>query len=273
MLLDPQADPVWAEQQIASAGMQDATRIALPGMTLLPGLIDMHVHIFSDDDKVRGRMEAPTRDYEDNMVIGIDNARRTLEAGFTTIRDLGSDIHAVTALRDGINSGLLTGPTIVPAGRMISINGGHGDGSNNLNRELAHIAHENSENLCSGADDCRRAVRSQISQGAEVIKFGATGGVLSNTAAGLGQQFSDEELAALTLGARPSAIFVFITLPNVRWALLYGVLLANARARIDFDQRSVTVQGGAARVLGGLVVLAGVILTRVALDRAARLPV
>ena len=180
-----------------AAGVAGATVVDLRDQFVLPGLIDMHVHIFSDDDKVRSRMEFPTRDHEDNMVIGIDNARRTLEAGFTTIRDLGSDIHAVTALRDGINAGLLTGPTIVPAGQMISITGGHGDGSNSLNRDLVDIAHAHSENLCNGADDCRRAVRSQISQGAEVIKFGATGGVLSNVAGGLGQQLFDDEMKAI----------------------------------------------------------------------------
>ena len=180
-----------------AAGVAGAPVLDLRDQFVLPGLIDMHVHIFSDDDKMRARLEGPTRDIEDNMVIGIDNARRTLEAGFTTVRDLGSDIHSVTALRDGINSGLLTGPTIVPAGRMISITGGHGDGSNSLNRDMARIAAERSENLCNGAEDCRRAVRSQISQGAEVIKFGATGGVLSNVAGGLGQQLFDDEMKAI----------------------------------------------------------------------------
>ncbi|WP_312164715.1 amidohydrolase family protein [Phenylobacterium sp.] len=164
---------------------------------VLPGLIDSHVHIFSDDDKVRSRMEFPNRDIEDNMVIGIDNARRTLEAGFTTIRDLGSDIRSVTALRDGVNSGLITGPTIVAAGRAIAVTAGHGDGSNNLNRDLAEIAHQHGENVCNGAEDCRRAVRSQISQGADVIKFTATGGVLSNVAGGLGAQMFDDEMKAV----------------------------------------------------------------------------
>ena len=164
---------------------------------VLPGLIDSHVHIFSDDDKVKGRMEAPNRDLEDDMVIGIDNARRTLEAGFTTIRDVGSDIRSVTALRDGINNGLLTGPTILAAGRPIAVTGGHGDGSNNLNRDLTEAAHREGDNVCNGAEDCRRAVRAQISQGADVIKFTATGGVLSNVAGGLGAQMFDDEMKAI----------------------------------------------------------------------------
>jgi imidazolonepropionase-like amidohydrolase len=164
---------------------------------VLPGLIDSHVHIFSDDDKVRARMEFPSRDVEDNMVLGIDNARRTLEAGFTTIRDLGSDVHSITALRDGINNGLLTGPTIVAAGEAISVTGGHGDGANNLNRDLAELAHQHELTVCNGPDDCRRAVRSQIGQGADVIKFTATGGVLSNVAGGLGSQMFDDEMKAV----------------------------------------------------------------------------
>lgn len=174
-----------------------ATVVDLRDQFVLPGLIDSHVHIFNDDDKVKARMEGYTRDIEDNMVIGIDNARRTLEAGFTTIRDLGSDIHSVTALRDGINNGLIAGPTIVAAGRGISVTGGHGDGSNNLNRDLEEIAHRHDLNVCNGAEDCRRAVRSQISQGADVIKFTATGGVLSNVAGGLGAQMFDDEMKAI----------------------------------------------------------------------------
>lgn len=174
-----------------------ANLIDLKDQFVLPGLIDMHVHIFSDDDKLRARIEGANRDIEDNLVIGIDNARRTLEAGFTTIRDLGSDIRSVTALRDGINSGLLAGPTIAPAGRAIAITAGHADGSNNLNRDLAEIARARAENVCNGPEDCRRAVRSQIGQGAEVIKFTATGGVNSNIAGGLGRQMFDDEMKAI----------------------------------------------------------------------------
>jgi imidazolonepropionase-like amidohydrolase len=164
---------------------------------VLPGLVDAHVHIFSDDDKMRARLEANNRDIEDNLLIGVDNARRTLEAGFTTVRDLGSDIHSITALRDAITSGLIAGPAIVAAGPGISGTGGHGDGSNNTNRDIAALRRARASNLCNGADDCRRAVREQISQGADVIKFTATGGVNSNIAGGLGQQLFDDEMKAI----------------------------------------------------------------------------
>ena len=164
---------------------------------VLPGLIDMHVHIFNDDDKLRARLEQNNRDIEDNLLIGVDNARRTLEAGFTTVRDLGSDVRSVTALRDAIANGLIAGPTVVPAGRSISIFAGHGDASNNTNRDITRATRERSDNLCNGADDCRRAVREQISQGAEVIKFAATGGVNSNIAGGLNQQMYADEMRAI----------------------------------------------------------------------------
>jgi imidazolonepropionase-like amidohydrolase len=164
---------------------------------VLPGLVDAHVHIFSDDDKMRARLEALNRDIEDSLLIGVDNARRTLEAGFTTVRDLGSDVHSVTALRDAIASGLIAGPSIVAAGQGISGTGGHADSANNVNRDIAELRRSRASNLCNGADDCRRAVREQISQGADVIKFTATGGVNSNIAGGLGQQLFDDEMKAI----------------------------------------------------------------------------
>ena len=164
---------------------------------MLPGLVDAHVHVFNDDDKMRARLEANNRDIEDNLLIGVDNVRRTLEAGFTTVRDLGSDAHSITALRDAIASGLIAGPTIVAAGSGISGTGGHADSSNNTNRDIAELRRSRASNLCNGADDCRRAAREQISQGADVIKFTATGGVNSNIAGGLGQQLFDDEMKAI----------------------------------------------------------------------------
>ncbi len=174
-----------------------ARLVDLSKQFVLPGLIDMHVHIFNDDNKMRARLEQNNRDIEDTLLIGIDNARRTLEAGFTTLRDLGSEVRSVTALRDGINNGQVVGPTLYVAGRGISITSGHGDSSNNTNRDSTEIAHAHATNTCNGADDCRRAVREQISQGADVIKFAATGGVNSNIAGGLNQQMFPDEMKAI----------------------------------------------------------------------------
>jgi imidazolonepropionase-like amidohydrolase len=169
---------------------------------VLPGLVDAHVHMFADDNKLRARLEVNNRDAEDVLLIGVDNARRTLEAGFTTVRDLGSDVHSITALRDGIAAGLVPGPAIVAAGAGISGTGGHADGANNANRDVAALRRSRATNTCDGADDCRRAVRAQISQGADVIKFTATGGVMSNIAGGLGRQLFDDEMKAIVDTAR-----------------------------------------------------------------------
>jgi imidazolonepropionase-like amidohydrolase len=164
------------------APTEGARLVDLKGQFVLPGLIDAHVHLFADDDKVRARAEAINRDIEDSLLIAVDNARRTLEAGFTTVRDLGSDVHSVTALRDGVAAGLIAGPTIVAAGMAISGTGGHADGANNVNREIENVRRAAATNTCNGAD---------------VIKFTATGGVLSNIAGGLGQQLFDDEMQAI----------------------------------------------------------------------------
>lgn len=173
-----------------------ARLIDLKEQFVLPGLIDMHVHITSDDNLLRSRLEASERDVEDIFVIAQGNARRTLEAGFTTVRDLGGDGRTTATLRDAVNNGQILGPTIVPAGLMVSVTGGHG-GVNGLNRTYTRAVAAERNNVCDGPDSCASAVRSQISVGAEVIKFAATGGVRSNVAGGLGKQMTDAEMKAI----------------------------------------------------------------------------
>ncbi|ADL01161.1 metal-dependent hydrolase family protein [Brevundimonas subvibrioides] len=160
---------------------------------VLPGLIDSHVHLTSQQSP-SGRLDAVTRDAADSAMIGAGFARRTLMAGFTTVADLGGSNDAVFALRDGIRRGDVVGPRVIAAGSSVSIHGGHGD-VNGYTDDVMHLL--SSESICSGADDCMRAVRLQVRAGADIIKITATGGVLSNTAAGLAQQFTDAELAAI----------------------------------------------------------------------------
>jgi imidazolonepropionase-like amidohydrolase len=174
--------------------------VDLRNATVLPGLIDSHVHLSGIDDRFQARLQANLRDNEDEAYTALINARKTLLAGFTTVRDLGGDPRLVLSLRDSINAGDLAGPTILSAARMISVSGGHGDPRNGRNREGA-AAVANPGNVCNGADDCRRAVRENISAGADVIKFAATGGVLSNVPGGLNQQMMDDEMRAVVLTA------------------------------------------------------------------------
>jgi imidazolonepropionase-like amidohydrolase len=160
---------------------------------VLPGLIDSHVHL-THEQNPNSRLQNVTRSSADDALVGAGFARKTLMAGFTTVADLGGENQAIFALRDGIKRGDVPGPRIIAAGSAVSIHGGHGD-VNGYSDEVMHVLRPTS--VCSGADDCRRATREQVWHGADIIKITATGGVLSNTAAGLSQQFSDDELKAI----------------------------------------------------------------------------
>ena len=160
---------------------------------VLPGLIDSHVHLTGQQGPT-SRLDEVTQSSADQAMVGAGYARKTLMAGFTTVADLGAENQAIFALREGIRRGDVMGPRIIAAGSAVSIHGGHGD-VNGFSDEVMHVLRPTS--VCSGADDCRRAVREQVWHGADIIKITATGGVLSNTAAGLAQQFSDDELKAI----------------------------------------------------------------------------
>jgi imidazolonepropionase-like amidohydrolase len=184
----------------------DGETIDLRDRFVLPGLIDSHVHLGHENgpgDKLR-RVSVTAADV---AIEGAANARKTLEAGFTTVADLGEENDAIFALRDGIAKGLVPGPRVIAAGNVISPHGGEGDVFG-YRPDVAKVLQR--PNLCSGADDCRRVVRQQIQRGADVIKVVATGAVLSDIAAGLGQQFTQDELnaivdAAHNLGRRVTA--------------------------------------------------------------------
>jgi imidazolonepropionase-like amidohydrolase len=169
--------------------------------TVLPGLIDSHVHMRGLDDRLQARLQAPFRDYEDEAYTALLHARTTLLAGFTTVRDLGNEPRLITTLRDAIAAGQFAGPTILAANRGVSVTGGHGD-VNGVNRDLEATSKPRATNVCDGPDDCRRAAREQISEGADVIKLAASGGVLSNVPGGLAQQMLDDELRAVVQTAK-----------------------------------------------------------------------
>ncbi|OYQ35647.1 Xaa-Pro dipeptidase [Niveispirillum lacus] len=177
----------------AAGAPADARTIDLKNAFVLPGLIDCHVHITGELGP-RSQLAEVEDDPEETVLDGVVYANRTLMAGFTTVRDLGSPARTAFALRDAINKGEVEGPTILAAGMMVSITAGHGD-VNGFSEGVTHALRP--ESVCNGADDCRRAVREQIRKGADVIKLATTGGVLSNIAAGTGQQMFEDEAKAI----------------------------------------------------------------------------
>lgn len=163
----------------------------LSDLFLLPGLIDAHVHLDSDAAGVEGQLEGVSRSTAAAAYDAAVNARRTLAAGFTTVRNLGDGDGVTLALRDAIAAGKLRGPRILDAGRSISTTSGHMDARLGFREELHDAIGGN--NLCDDVASCRRAVRRQIGRGVDWIKIATTGGVNSRIGAGLGQQmFADE---------------------------------------------------------------------------------
>jgi len=162
---------------------------------VMPGLIDCHTHITSEYSRDRALRNVQETD-ADAAIDGVVYARRTLRAGFTTIRNVGSRGDAAFALRDAIDAGKVAGPRILVAGESISPTGGHSDSTHNYRDDLWDLPGA-MEGIADGVAECRKAVRAQVKRGADVIKLTATGGVLSATAAGTDRQFFMDELRAI----------------------------------------------------------------------------
>lgn len=188
--------PGFADAQSISAASEDTVKVHdLKNDTVMPGFIDSHVHLTSENNP-QGRLQNVERSEADRAIAGAGFARKTLEAGFTTVRDVGAgSSDAIFALRDGVARGDIVGPRIFASGSTISVTGGHGDGTQGYTDDIAELLH--SSGVCDGVGECRKAVREQVRRGADHIKLTATAGVLSNTAAGLEQQFFDDELKAI----------------------------------------------------------------------------
>lgn len=169
----------------------EAKRIDLAGLTLLPGLIDMHVHLTSDPT-ISGYNAL---EFTDTFwtVVGVASARRTLEAGFTTVRNVGSANFDDVALKQAIDRGTIPGPRIVPATYAIGATGGHCD----TTEFPPSITIGGYSGVANGPDAIRAKVRELRKYGAEVIKFCGTGGVFSKTDTVGGQQYTLAEMQAL----------------------------------------------------------------------------
>ncbi|MBB3764292.1 amidohydrolase family protein [Sphingomicrobium lutaoense] len=188
-----------------SAGHQPAPEgarlIDLGDKTVLPGLIDSHVHLSSDEGGVARAMQSMERSDGWFALNAYANGMKTLRAGFTTVRNLGDGTGATLALAKAVEDGMVQGPRIVDAGVSLSATTGHMDGALGWRDEFRPLFEEKG-NTCDGPAQCRRAVRLQVARGADVIKFASTGGVNSRIGAGLGAQMFEDEARAIVETAR-----------------------------------------------------------------------
>lgn len=168
--------------------------IDLSKKTVLPGLVDMHVHLEGETNKDQNLQRFTLND-ADIAFRSTVFAKKTLLAGFTTVRDLGGSGVNI-ALRNAINQGLVVGPRIFTAGKSIATTGGHADPTNGYRKDLMGDPGPK-EGVVNGVEDARQAVRQRYKDGSDMIKITATGGVLSIAKDGSNPQFTDEELKAI----------------------------------------------------------------------------
>jgi len=183
--------------QVASAFADSAQLIDLKDRFVMPGLMDMHVHL---QFELGPKNDSDSLKMSDQLVEMrfLMFAMRTLKAGFTTVRDVGSMSQEMYAMRDAINQGWVDGPRIIAAGG-VGITGGHADISG-VKPDL--MALYTKPTICDGPYDCRRATRDAIKYGADLIKITSTGGVLTDRATGTGQQMEMDELKEVVLAAK-----------------------------------------------------------------------
>ncbi len=176
---------------------KNAKLIDLSTRFVMPGLMDMHVH-FQYELNEKNDSEKLRLSKSDLLMRSVQFAHKTLMAGFTTVRDLGGNAEQSFALRDAIKKDFIVGPRIIAAGSNVAVTGGHGD-VDGMNPDL--LAMHTAQTVCDGPFDCRRATRHAIKYGADVIKITSTGGVLSDTNTGTGQQMADDELKEVVSAA------------------------------------------------------------------------
>ncbi|MFC3129297.1 metal-dependent hydrolase family protein [Coralloluteibacterium stylophorae] len=207
-LFDARSGRIHAERSVLVAdGRVEAVRdgfveapgadtVDLRGHTCMPGWIDLHVHLGSESSP-QSYSEGFRLDPEDYAFRAVGYAEKTLQAGFTSVRDLGGEV--TLALRDAVNQGLVRGPRIWAAGKSIATTGGHADPTNGINAQLAHLIGPPgpTEGVVNGTDDARQAVRQRYKDGSDVIKITATGGVLSYASSGDAPQFTVDEVRAV----------------------------------------------------------------------------
>ena len=176
------------------------TLIDLKDQTVLPGLIDTHVHLTGEYNE-NSRLKRFISNEADYALDSALYAKKTLEAGFTVVRNLGDTYNVTIALNKAIKSNTVPGPMIFTAGKTLSSTGGHGDPTNGWAKIIMGDPGPN-EGIVNGVEDARKAVRQRYKDGADWIKITATGGVLSVAKSGENPQFTDDELTTIVETAK-----------------------------------------------------------------------
>ena len=169
--------------------------IDLSGYTVLPGLMDMHVHLSSEYSK-NSYQERISLNAGDYAIRAVSNAEKTLMAGFTSVRNLGDSGGVSVSLRNAIKKGIVIGPRIFSSGTTIASSGGHGDSTNSLNKSLTSDPGP-AEGIVNSESDASKAVRFRYKEGADLIKITATGGVLSNAKNSQNPQLTEKEIVQI----------------------------------------------------------------------------
>jgi imidazolonepropionase-like amidohydrolase len=206
-------------------GGEGDTFVDLTGSTLMPGLMDMHVHLSFQNEGPSSYLKSFTSNEADYAIAAVDYARKTVMAGFTTVRNLGDVDNETVALRKSINQGVTVGPRIYTAAKSIATTGGHADPTNGRSSDLMGNPGPR-DGVINGVAEARQAVRQRYKDGADLIKITATGGVLSVAKSGQNPQFMTDELEAIVQTAKDYGMTVAVHAhgkEGMKRAILAGV--------------------------------------------------